>query len=182
MRVFIAIPCPDELKEGMIKIQESIKAAGNLSLVKPENIHLTMKFLGEIEENSIPGINRRLEFLSKLPGFNISLRGVGVFPNIGYIRVVWIGVGEGAEKIIRIHSEIDKNLKDMRFKTDKNFHPHLTIARVKFPEKKEYLKNIIRKNSTRDFGGFRVDRIEIMESRLSPEGPEYSAIHEIRLK
>ena len=182
MRAFIAIPCPNELKEGMVEIQERIKELGKLTLVKPENIHLTMKFLGEVGEDKIPDINKRLDFLSELQGFDISLKGVGVFPSMDYIRVIWVGVEDGADSIINIHSEIDKNLKELKFKTDKKFHPHLTIARVKFPKKKEELRNILQRNSGRDFGSFRADRIELMQSRLSPKGPEYSIIHETRLK
>jgi len=182
MRAFIAIPCPDELKEGMLGIQERIKDTGKLTLVKPENIHLTMKFLGEVDEDKIPDITERLDFLSEQQDFDISLKGIGAFPGMDYIRVVWVGVDKGAGDIIKIHSEIDHNLKEMNFKKDKNFHPHLTIARVKFPKNKEELRDIIQKNSARDFGSFKADRIELMQSRLSPRGPEYSVIHETRFK
>jgi len=182
MRVFIAIPCPDELKEGMVEIQESIKDLGKLTLVKPENIHITMKFLGEVEEGKIPDINKRLDNLSELQSFDISLKGVGVFPSMDYIRVVWVGVDKGADRITEIHSEIDRKLNELNFKKDKNFHPHLTIARVKFLKKKEELRNIIQKDSAMDFGSFKAERIELMRSRLSPKGPEYSIIHEIQFK
>ncbi len=182
MRAFIAVPCPDELKDAMVEIQEQIKELGRLTLVKPENIHLTMKFLGEVDEGKIPDITKRLEFLSELQSFDISLKGIGAFPSMDYIRVIWVGVDKGASDIVKIHSEIDHNLKELNFKKDKNFHPHLTIARVKFPKKKEELRNIIQKNSARDFGSFQVERIELMQSRLSPKGPEYSVIHETRLK
>ena len=182
MRAFIAIPCPDELKEGMVEIQENIKDLGKLTLVKPENIHLTMKFLGEVDEDKISDITKRLEFLSDLQGFDISLKGVGTFPNMNYIRVIWVGMGEGADRITTIHSEIDRKLNELNFKKDKNFHPHLTIARVKFLKKKEELRDILQKNSARDFGSFKADRIELMQSRLSPRGPEYSVIHETRFK
>jgi len=182
MRAFIAIPCPDALKDAMVEIQERIKGLGKMTLVKPENIHLTMKFLGEVDEGKIHDINERLEFLSELQSFDISLKGIGTFPSTDYIRVVWVGVDKGADRITEIHSEIDRKLNELNLKKDRNFHPHLTIARVKFLKKKEELRNIIQKDSVRDFGGFKADRIELMQSRLSPKGPEYSVIHEIQFK
>jgi len=182
MRAFIAIPCPDELKGGMTEIQESIKGMGKMTLVKPENIHLTLKFLAEVDESKIPEIKERLESLPNLQNFEISLRGIGVFPSLNYIRIIWVGVDKGADKITEIHSEIDQRLKELKFKPDKNFHPHLTLARVKFPKKKEEMKEFIQKNFTLPLGSFPAEKIELMQSRLSPKGPEYSSIHEIELR
>jgi len=181
MRAFIAIPCLEGLKAGMVKVQYKIKGMGKITLVKAENIHLTLKFLGEIDEGKIPEI---IEGLESLPdqNFEISLKGLGVFPNPNYIRVIWIGVENGSDKIIEIHSKIDQRLKELKFKPDRNFHPHLTIARVKFSKKKEELRKVIRENSNTGFGGFQADRIELMQSKLSPKGPKYSLIHRIELK
>ncbi len=181
MRAFIAIPCPGSLKEKIIRIQNGVRGMGKIAIVKPENIHLTLKFLGEIDKSQIPKIKEKLEFLSDFQNFEISLMGAGVFPTPDYVRVIWIGVDWGSDKIIEIHSKINKELKKLGFKPDKNFHPHLTIARVKFPADKEGIKRLVQRNSDLNLGIFRADRIELIESRLSPQDPKYSVIHKIEL-
>src|SRR3989338_10105623 len=150
MRSFIAIPCPDEFKGKLVEIQNKIPNFCDAKLVERENIHLTLKFLGEVDDGKIEGIKKQLEFVRNLDMFRVSLVGIGVFPSENYIRVIWIGVDEGANRIIEIQRQIDENLSSIGFKKERDFHPHLTIARVKGVNDRSGLKNFIVENSSKD--------------------------------
>ncbi len=177
MRAFIAIPCPGDLRESLVKIQNQIKDLGRIRLVEPENIHLTLKFLGNVDENRIDEIIKCLNKVSKIDGFDISLRGVGVFPKPSYVRVVWVGVGNGGKEIKELHTRIDQELEALGFEREKRFSAHFTIARVKrIEDKKEFIK-ILNENSKREFGDFYVKGIELMKSELKRTGPVYSLVH-----
>lgn len=175
MRTFISIHCPLDMEFN------ELKEIGNLSIVKKENFHITLKFLGEVNEKTIAEISNKLKFLEKYEKFKISLYGIGTFPNENYVRVLWIGVNEGNEKIIEIQKEIDEILK-YKFSNEKNFVPHLTIARVKSINNKEKLKNFINKYRNFKFLEFQCNEILLMKSELKKEGANYSVIEKFKLK
>lgn len=181
MRTFIAIPCPEELKDKIVEIQKRIKNLGKIKLVERENIHMTLKFLGDTDENKINEIIEILNSVSKnqkIKKFKIHLWGIGVFPNENYIKILWVGISEGSEEILDLHQKIDEQLKSSGFKKDKKFHPHFTIARVKFlkPRDKREVQQVLSENSNTDFGSFEVSGFELMKSELTSEGPVYSVI------
>lgn len=181
MRAFIAIPCPDELKEPMVKVQQEIRGFGKMKLVDRANIHLTLKFLGEVDDDKVGSLRDELNFLTATPKFDISLAGVGVFPKPDYVRVVWIGVRGGSDSIINIQQQTDSALKSLGFKKEKKFHPHFTIARVKYLDRKHELVDFLDLNRDLEFGSFTVDKIHLMKSQLTPQGPIYSVIEEFCL-
>lgn len=176
MRTFISINCPLN-----INFENELKEIGNLSIVKSENFHLTLKFLGEIDKKTLAEILDKLKFLEKYERFKISLQGIGTFPNENYVRVIWIGVNEGREKIINIEKEIDEALK-YKFPKDKNFVPHLTIARVKSIKDREKLKNFINKYKNFNFLEFQCEEISLMKSELRSEGAQYTEIEKFKLR
>jgi len=182
LRSFIAVPCPDELKGPLIEIQNSIKDFGKLKLVERENIHLTLRFLGNVDNTMIDRIINELKFISETEKFEISLKGLGAFPNLNHIRVIWVGVSQGDETMKKIQKEIENKLSTLNFKIDNRFHSHFTIARVKSLREKEKMQKFIREKSSREFGNFCVKKIELMESKLSPRGPTYSILHKFNLK
>lgn len=181
VRAFIAIPCPESVRNGITEIQNKIKDLGNLKPVEPENIHLTLKFLGEIDEGMVGKISEKLDSLSGTERFEISLKGLGVFPKPDYVRVIWIGIDKGADRIAELHNRIDSGLNPFGFQNDGNFNTHLTIARVKSIDNKA-LGDILSKNSATEFGSFIADRIELMKSELTPKGPRYSVLHSAYLR
>ena len=182
MRLFIAIPLPDTFQNIIAKIQKSIDKFGKLKLVKPENVHLTLKFLGDVNENKIDKINKRLSFLKNINTFTISVRGLGTFPNVKRPRVIWMGTEKGFDEINELQKKIDSSLEDMGFKKENRFHPHYTIARVKFIAEKEKIEKFLKENTDLIFGEYTVDKIMLMESKLSPKGPRYYTIEEFHLK
>ncbi|MFN3527952.1 MAG: RNA 2',3'-cyclic phosphodiesterase [Candidatus Altarchaeaceae archaeon] len=175
MRTFISINCPLDMKF------DELKECGNLNIVKKENFHITLKFLGEIDKKTVTEISNKLKFLENYKEFKISLYGIGTFPNENYVRVLWIGVDEGKDKIIEIQKEIDKVL-EYKFQKEKDFVPHLTIARIKSISNKEKFKNFIEKYRNFKFLEFQCKEISLMKSELKKEGAEYTEIEKFKLK
>jgi len=180
VRAFIAITCPDELKKGILEIQKSINRFGRMKLVEPENIHLTLKFLGNVDDNKLNKLVNTLNFISENEKFRISLRGIGAFPSPGYVRVIWVGVDKGSDKIRIIQKGIDKELSSHGFKKDKRFHSHFTLARVRSIDKQQ-IRRFLQDNATLELGSFGVTEINMMESKLSSRGPIYSITHSFKL-
>ena len=170
MRLFIAIKIPEDIKEYISELQKQIDTANNkISLVNKDNIHLTLKFLGEVQPNDIETIKESLNNV-KFKSFSVHLNDVDVFPNENYIRVIWIGL-EPEENILELQKNIDESLKSL-FRKEKDFKSHLTLARVKYIEDKNNfinkLKNIKIENKKIDISNFR-----LVKSTLTPEGPVY---------
>ncbi len=181
MRLFLAIACPNELKERIINVQREVKPAGSMKLVERENIHLTLKFLGEVNDKKIPAITENLNFLNEEKKFKVILKGVGAFPNAGHARVIWVGVEDG-DVIINLNKKIEEELSKLGFGRDERFHPHFTIARVKFVKDRGKLQDIFEKYKNEEFCNFIAEKIELMKSELTPKGPVYSVVEEFRLE
>lgn len=168
---------------GLIEFEKEIKKTGaNVKLVEPENVHITLKFLGNTEEEQIDEIERIIkDAVKEINSFHIQLKGAGVFPNQNYIKVIWIGIEHG-EEIAAIAHKIDEQLSRLGFKKEKRgFSPHLTIARVKSAKNKEKLLQIIEKYKDVEFGDIEVDSIKIKKSDLTPKGPIYTTLRKIKI-
>jgi 2'-5' RNA ligase len=180
-RGFIAIDI--EASPTLRGFMEEIEITGvRLKLVKPENIHITLKFLGETEETQITKIETIMkEAVEGIAPFPIILKGSGVFPNQNYIRVIWIGL-ENGENIETISRKIEQGTTMIGFKKEKRaFTPHLTIGRVKSAKNKEKLLQVIEKYKTVEFEKINVDAIQLKKSELTPQGPIYTTLKDIKL-
>lgn len=169
MRLFIAVPVPKEIKEKVAALGKEITQEGIVP-VKPDNMHMTLKFIGELDETKMGGMEERLEEV-KFKAFDCAVKGVGVFPNENYIKVVWAGAESGgalealAKAIIEAMRGYDGH--------DERFSAHLTIARVK---RKVDLNAFLEKHKADEFGSFTVSSFHLMQSVLKPGGPEYSVL------
>jgi 2'-5' RNA ligase len=186
MRAFIAIQCPDKLKDGVMEFQKKIENIGKLKTVERENIHMTLKFLGDVDEDKLDEIIRILDSIAKDDKnrkFKINLFSAGVFPNLDYIKVVWVGVSGGSGEILSLQQQIDEKLAPLKFKKEKDFHPHFTVARVKFlsPQEKKEIRQVLSENSKINFGEFEFESFELMKSELTREGPIYSIVKKFEL-
>lgn len=180
MRCFIAVDVDNSLINPFL--EELLEVGAALRPVKPENIHLTLRFLGEVPDDSIEGIKKAMDdSFSDFEPFETSLEGTGAFPSMNYMRVVWIGMKENRERLIEMQKALDKNLIPLGFDPDKRFHPHLTLARVKSQMGKGKLKAFLSKNQERSFGKLKVDSVKLKKSVLSPKGPTYSTVGETKL-
>lgn len=168
-RCFIAVNLPEEIKEKIGKLAEKLDVDG-IKPVETNNLHITLKFLGEIDDETIGKIENTLDKI-KLDKFNISIEGIGVFPNENYVKVVWIGCI--SKELEMLAETIDTNLKEKFQIESEHFVGHLTIARVK---RKIDLSKFLNENRNVKIGTVEVNSFELMESKLTPNGPEYSAI------
>jgi len=176
MRLFFAIQIPEGLRGLLSNLTGEFKAAGRFRLVEAGNIHITLKFIGEADENKKDELIEKIKEI-KQPKFRVSLNGVGVFPNENFIKVVWVGTDQGSPEIISLNQQINEAL-DLK---DLNFHPHATIARVKFLKDKTGFKEFLENNKETYFGEFKVSSFYLMQSELSPQGPKYSVLEKLDL-
>jgi 2'-5' RNA ligase len=163
-------------------INDISKSNADVKLVEYNNLHLTLKFLGDIQENSINDIERSIkDAVHEIQPFTIQLKGTGVFPNKNYIRVIWIGI-KNSEILSTISVNIDNNLTRLGFKKDKKgFSVHLTIGRVRTAKNKSALLNIIERYTDFKFSTQEVNSIKLKKSQLTPKGPIYTTLKDIKL-
>lgn len=183
VRVFVAIPIDEKTRQELVSVQSSIpSSAAKLKLVEPENLHLTIKFLGEVEEGKIKEIGETLEkAVAGSKGFEMKIKGIGAFPGLRYIRVLWAGVERGKDEIIELQRRIDSALQPLGFRPERNFHPHVTIARVKLVRERDEMVSFIRGLSSTDFGTVKVKEVDLMQSTLTRGGPIYSKLLGVEL-
>jgi 2'-5' RNA ligase len=180
IRTFLAVELPDSMQETIRSIQQEMDFKG-LKLVKPEQVHVTLKFLGDISETQVEPVSAALSEIDCKP-FNARVAGVGVFPNPSYMKVVWLGA-QGEFELL--HNEVERVLKDFKFKKDRGkFTAHATLARVKYLDRssKEQLANVLTRLHDVDVSEFLVDTIAFKKSTLTPEGPIYETLKHIPLK
>ena len=178
MRVFIAIEISDE--EILKRIQTFQENLGiDAKPTKITQIHFTLQFLGEIDEKECEKVKDVLNKIS-FSQFELSLRGVGGFPNLKNPRVIWIGTEKGGQKLSEIAKKVGVKLSALGFKKDEKFKPHLTIFRVK--KRINDISSFMKEFETVEFGTQMVSQIKLKKSVLSPKGSEYSDLLEVNAK
>lgn len=184
IRTFIAIPLSDRIREDLSNLQEELKKSqAQVKWVRPEGIHLTLKFLGNVEEERILEIEEAIG--KKIKGYSpflLSLGCLGAFPDLRRPRVIWVGVEEGASEVKELAKRIEKALLPLGFvKEDRPFSPHLTLGRVKGPKNMERLKEILGPLTTKKLGSLNVHLIEIIKSQLTSKGAIYTTLKKVIL-
>jgi 2'-5' RNA ligase len=177
LRTFIAVELPERLIPEIERIGSALKTPG-IKLVEPKYVHITMKFLGDLKEEQVEPIAGALSQINCNP-FVAKLNGVGVFPKLSFIRVIWLGA-EG--KFEALHNEIERVLAPFKFEKDHQFSPHATLARVKDLREKAVLLEKINSLKNIDLGTMKVESITLKKSMLTPEGPVYETLREIKLQ
>ncbi len=181
IRSFIAIEI-DASQQIKNLISELEETGINAKIVETKNMHLTLKFLGDTDTNILNQIEEKIkESVKSINPFEIYLKGVGVFPNTNYIKVFWIGI-EDEGNLKQIAKEIDEKLNKIGFKKERReFSAHLTIARVKSAKNKEKLIELINKHKETEFQKIKVEKIILKKSVLTPQGPIYTNLKEIKI-
>jgi len=181
IRSFIAFDIDDEqiIKRFSEGQQMLVRTGADLKLVKPENIHITMRFLGNITPPMVDSIHEAMRKVSFSP-FNVEIRGLGAFPKLQYARVIWAGIRKGAEQLSNIFNQLEPKLHELGFKPDpKGFSPHLTIVRVKSGRKKAELMRCLKDSVDYEFGVLKAECLRLKRSVLTPKGPIYSTLKEV---
>jgi 2'-5' RNA ligase len=185
MRTFIAIEIPHEIKAEMAKAQEQLRraAAVDAGWTRPEGIHLTLKFLGEVPEAKIPEILKALtNAAAGTGGFRLELSGVGTFPNPGNARVVWIGVAGALDRLLALQAIVEETMIGLRFEGEgKKFTPHLTLGRIKYIRSRDaWLRSLESIKDVR-LPAFEVNAVSLMKSDLKSTGAVYTEIGTVAL-
>lgn len=182
MRIFIAIELPEEKKEQLASIKgelEKIKA--DVKWVRPDAIHLTLKFLGEISGDRLEKIKTNLRQI--IPGFGsfkIEIKGMGIFPHYNKPRIIWVGVDE--EKLKQLNHRIEEAMILLGFEKEKrDFIAHLTLGRLRSLKNKDKLIRKIKELSNLSLGEIKIKEISLMESHLSSQGARYTCLERVRL-
>jgi RNA 2',3'-cyclic 3'-phosphodiesterase len=185
IRSFIAIDIPAGVKNMIAEAQfELKKTEAAVKWVKPDIIHLTLKFLGNIEEDQIQPIKEKMiESAAGIPSFSMDVTHVGVFPNLRYPRVIWIGLEEKSGKLLTLQKNIEKNLESLGFDPEgRGFSPHLTIGRVKSAKGRGRLVNMLESKQNSHFNeSISVNEVNVMKSELKVTGPIYTILETIGL-
>lgn len=183
MRAFLAVDLDESLQDKISEVQKQIgDVNAQIKFVEPENLHFTLKFLGEISKEKAEKISAMIEGkIGNYAPFVISIKGTGVFPHPGYVRVVWLGV-EDSGPYSRIQRDLDEEFVKMGFKKERSYVPHLTIGRVKGAQNKEALLSKINELEDVVIGDMNVDQLVLKESELTPAGPIYTNLKEFKLK
>ena len=192
MRAFFAVDLPDALADPIAEIQADLGDAGGLSFTDPTQAHVTLKFLGEIGAQSgsdgdrptvddVVAAGERAVADAAVGGgpvepFECELTGLGVFPEMDYISVVWAGVGDGTRELTALHESLEAETTARGVDPAAHaFTPHVTLARLSDARGKERVQRVVRERDP-EFGRFGVDEIRLVESTLTPDGPEYETV------
>ncbi len=185
IRTFIAIKLTPEIISNISRVQEELKrTSAQVKWVKPENIHLTLKFLGYITKEELEKVKLATrEALKLLAPFEVRVYGLSAFPKIEYPRVIWVGIDRGEEELRKIASNLEERLMIIGFAKEKRtFSPHLTLGRVKSLKGRERLTEILTGNRVTNLGNMGVTKIALIKSELKPQGPVYTSLEEINLE
>jgi len=177
MRLFVALEIPSEVRENLAALLKSLRAVSpQTRWVRPENLHVTLKFIGEVPETKLAAIRSALARARSDQPVTVDFRGLGFFPNDKHPRVFWAGI-EASPNLKTLAADIDKGTEKLGIAREQRpFSPHLTLARFEPPGLAEKLRSAIHENATRNFGTLRTNQFHLIESKLKPSGAEYTTL------
>ena len=185
IRSFIAIEISDEVREGLRTLQQDLKrAAARVGWVAPENIHLTLAFLGDIFRAQVESLAQVLDTAaSQTVVFRYQVAGSGFFGSPRSPRVIWVGVNEQGNAVTELQTRVVAAVRELGLKTEERpFHPHLTLGRVRTRDRVDELTSLLASAKSTTFGSVEVSRLLLMQSHLEHQGVRYSVLHESVLK
>lgn len=185
IRSFIAIEINQKTRENIGEwIVKLCKTEADVKWVEPENLHVTLKFLGYIKDEEVVDISKAIkESVQDICPFSLSIEGLGAFPDLKRPNVVFVNIKEADKNLATLHTRLDERLSSFGIKREnRRYEPHLTIGRVRSRKNTNLLTHEIESNKAIFFGQELVESIALMMSELSPEGPRYSRLDTIALK
>jgi RNA 2',3'-cyclic 3'-phosphodiesterase len=180
MRLFVALDLDDRARQAIALVRQAVSKAldGGVALkwVEGSHLHLTLAFLGEIEESACPPIVRAFSTPIDRAPFDAVLKGLGVFPAYGPAKVLWVGIATGADDVIAVQQEVAGRCAGLGVMLEpRPFHPHLTLARWRARERgrRSDARRALAADAGREIVRFGVDHVTLYQSRLSQAGPTY---------
>lgn len=184
IRAFIAADLPASVREALGELQGAMRGSGlQARWTRPQGIHVTLKFLGNVQPEQIPAIRAAMEEAAQGFGpMEARVGDVGAFPNEHRPRVVWVGLEEPTGGLVALHRRLEAALKPLGFEPEgRPFRPHLTLARIKAPGRAGGVVRALEAHRGVEIGKITVDRIVLYQSTLKPTGALYTALEEVAL-
>ncbi|GLI35639.1 RNA 2',3'-cyclic phosphodiesterase [Desulforhabdus amnigena] len=179
IRTFIAFDLPVNVQESLQRLQSELKKTeAHVSWVKPERIHLTLKFLGDVSPEQIPAIQSALEVIAaSTRSFRLKVAGCGAFPTIKQMRVVWVGIRGDEAPLKELQGQVEQAMVPLGFKAeDRPFKAHLTLGRVKGRQRLRSLQDALMTYHAFEAEDFDVTELVLYKSELRPEGARYTPL------
>ena len=186
LRTFIALDLSKPVRDKAVALQESLaRSGGEVKWVETENLHLTLLFLGEVDDRDVPAVCRAVaDRCREHAPFPMSVANVGCFGNPRRPRTIWIGIGEGASEVVTLHDGLEETLLELGCyrREDRQFTPHITLGRVKHEGGSvDALAALLAKKTDWQGGEVSVHEVLVMSSELTPQGPIYSVLSRAKL-
>jgi RNA 2',3'-cyclic 3'-phosphodiesterase len=180
VRTFLAIELAPPVKARVVALQESLAlAVPDVKWVEPANLHLTLLFLGEVDDRDLLAVCRATQAaVADLPAFALSPEGVGAFPNARRPRIFWTGIGVGREEVKAVHDALEPPLLELGCyrREERQYTPHITLGRVKGERPSEEFAVVMQKKQSWKGGESPADEVLVMSSQLTPQGPVYTVL------
>ncbi|MFA4943974.1 MAG: RNA 2',3'-cyclic phosphodiesterase [Lentisphaeria bacterium] len=178
-RLFVAIPLPETVRAALaLAIGRLHRAGGRIGWVAPENLHVTLAFLGDLPEERLPAAAAALDQAAAgHQPFPLTAAGLGTFGHPRAPRVIWAGLAGDLPRLLRLQAAVAAAFQPLGFAEDRPFHPHLTLGRVRGGGLPTAFFAELAKRGHDHFGDFTADRLELIRSQLRPAGPHYELLH-----
>jgi 2'-5' RNA ligase len=177
MRLFVALEIPSTVRKNLAELVNSLRAVSpQTRWVRPENLHVTLKFIAEVPETQLASIRTALAQVRSDRPVTLDFGGLGFFPNERHPRVFWAGI-EASPNLKTLAADIEKATETRSIAREQRpFSPHLTLARFEPPRLPDQLRTAIQENAGREFGSLRTHQFHLIESKLKPSGAEYTTV------
>jgi 2'-5' RNA ligase len=186
IRTFIAVDPGKELRSRCIVLQETLARAGaDVKWVGPDNLHVTLLFLGEVADRTVPAVCRTVALVAgRHEGFSLDVHTVGCFPNPRRPRVVWAGIGAGAQELVALHDALEPPLMELGCyrREERQFTPHITLGRVRGEQSIEGLAAALARKADWHAGSVDVRELLVLSSELMSDGPVYTVLGRGKLR
>lgn len=184
LRTFVAINIPAHIRQELGRVQDLFRHADiAVRWIRPEGLHVTLKFLGEVEEERIPEIRGvMVEAARGASPFTLEITEVDAFPNARYPRIIWIGLEDASGELQRLQVKLEKGFRKLGFEPEeRDYTPHLTMGRVAVSRGRGQLIRLLHTEKRRHGEIFEVSAVDLMRSTLKPTGAEYSLLESVPL-
>lgn len=180
MRLFVALEIPPEVREKLAALIRELRAiAPKEKWVRAENLHATLKFIGEVPPEKLDPIRKALAAVQSDSPVKLDFRGLGFFPNEKHPRVFWASI-EASPNLKKLAADIELATERLGIAREQRpFSPHLTLARFERRKLPEKLQTAVRENTTREFGALETNQFHLIESKLKPSGAEYTTLQSL---
>jgi 2'-5' RNA ligase len=180
LRTFIAVDIGKSIRDRAVALQEKLARTGtDVKWVEPENLHVTLLFLGEVVDRDVPAVCRAVaDCCQEHPAFTLSVELAGCFPNPRRPRILWVGIGEGTQELVALHDALEVPLLELGCyrREDRQYTPHITLGRVRSDRPTDSLATELARQAGWKCGTVEVTEVRVMSSQLGSEGPHYTVL------